>query len=296
MYSEYNKIKIVSNDTEENSWIVRVTKIKSDLSIVITPKVHVDGINGYEITFALTHATAKVYVGPKDETGSNVDAGEEGKFYTRDKVAPYGYSKTEPQFNFEIVPEEGYEFNDGVEWGEATEMSSSAVEFITPKANYNKIKLSANGGYTLTKVAGALTITAVATEKSGGQQNDPVTVTLNLAEYATANSVTSGTKVSSIALDTVVTAKATGTDDNTGKIYIGNTGTTEWRFYKSGTGTLTIEVAEGYTLVSAKGGLATSNYGDPTETEFTVAENKASYTNTSSNFNIKTLEVVYKAA
>ena len=161
---EYNKIKIVSNDTEENSWIVRVTKIKSDLSIVITPKVHVEGINGYEITFALTHATAKVYVGPKDETGSNVDAGEEGKFYTRDKVAPYGYSKTEPQFNFEIVPEEGYEFNDGIEWGEATEMSSSAVEFITPKANYNKIKLSANGGYTLTKVAGALTITAEATQ------------------------------------------------------------------------------------------------------------------------------------
>ena len=293
---EYNKIKIVSNDTEENSWIVRVTKIKSDLSIVITPKVHVDGINGYEITFALTHATAKVYVGPKDETGSNVDAGEEGKFYTRDKAAPYGYSKTEPQFNFEIVPEEGYEFNDGVEWGEATEMSSSAVEFITPKANYNKLKKSANGGYTLTKVAGALTITAVATEASGGQQNDPVTVTLNLAEYATANSVTSGTKVSSIALDAVVTAKATGTDDNTGKIYIGNTGTTEWRFYKSGTGTLKIELAAGYVLVSAKGGVSTSNYGDPTDTEFTIADNKASYTNTSSNFNIKTLEVVYKAA
>ena len=39
---EYNKIKVVSNDAEENSWIVRITKIKSDLSIVITPKVHVD--------------------------------------------------------------------------------------------------------------------------------------------------------------------------------------------------------------------------------------------------------------
>ena len=175
-------------------------------------------------------------------------------------------------------------------------MSSSAVEFIAPKANYNKIKLSANGGYTLTKVAGALTITAVATETSGGQQNDPVTVTLNLAEYATANSVSSGTKVSSIALDSVVTAKAEGTDSNTGKIYIGTTGTTEWRFYKSGTGTLKIELAAGYVLVSAKGGVSTSNYGDPTDTEFTIADNKASYTNTSSNFNIKTLEVVYKAA
>ena len=42
-------------------------------------------------------------------------------------------------------------------------MSSSAVSFIAPGANYNKIKKSANGGYTLTKVAGALTITAEAT-------------------------------------------------------------------------------------------------------------------------------------
>lgn len=167
---EFNKIKVVSNDAEENSWIVRITKIKSDLTIVITPKVHVDGINGYEITFALTNATAKVYVGPKDETGSNVDNGEEGKFYTRAKTDPYDYSKSEPQFNFEIIPNDGYEFNDGVEWGEATEMSSSAVSFIAPSANYNKLKKSTNGGYTLTKVAGALTITAEATQI---QQVDP---------------------------------------------------------------------------------------------------------------------------
>lgn len=133
---------------------------------------------------------------------------------------------------------------------------------------------------------------------SGGQGGDQegTKVTLNIAEYVTTNSVSSGTKVSSIALDSVVTAKAEGTDGNTGKIYIGNTGTTEWRFYKSGTGTLKIELAAGYVLVSAKGGLATSNYGDPTDTQFEVANNAVSYTNTSSNFNIKTLEVVYKAA
>ena len=291
---EFNKIKVVSNDTEDNSWIVRITKIKSDLAIVVTPRVHQEGINGYEITFALTNATAKVYVGPKDETGSNVDAGAEGKYYTRAKTDPFDYSKaSDCQFNFEIIPNEGYEFNDGVEWGEATEMSSSAVSFIAPSANYNKLKKSANGGYTLTKVAGALTITAEATQVAS---NDPVTVTLSMADYVTANSIASGTKVPSIALDAVVTAKATGTDDNTGKIYVGNTGTTEWRFYKTGSGTLTIEVAEGYELVSVKAGIATSNYGNPTDTDLTVAENKASYTNTSSNFNIKTLEVVYKAA
>lgn len=131
---------------------------------------------------------------------------------------------------------------------------------------------------------------------TGGDTVDPAsvkTVTLNLADYATANSIASGTKVSSIALDAVVTAKASGTDSNTGKIYIGNTGTTEWRFYKSGTGTLEIEVAAGYVLISAKAGLATSNYGDPTDTNLTVAENKVSYTDSSSNFNIKTLEVKY---
>ena len=160
----YNKIKVVSNDAEENSWIIRITKIKTDLSIVITPKVHVDGINGYEITFALTNATAKVYVGPKDETGSNVDTGVEGKFYTRANADPYDYSKAEKcQFNFEIIPNEGFEFNDGIEWGEATEVSSSLATFINPTANFNKIKKSANGGYTLTKVAGSLTITAEAT-------------------------------------------------------------------------------------------------------------------------------------
>ena len=131
---------------------------------------------------------------------------------------------------------------------------------------------------------------------TGGDTVDPAsvkTVTLNLADYATANSVASGTKVSSIAIDTVATAKATGTDGNTGKIYIGTTGTTEWRFYKSGSGTLEIELAAGYVLISAKAGIATANYGDPTDTNLTVADNKASYTNASSNFNVKTIEVKY---
>ncbi len=149
-----------------------------------------------------------------------------------------------------------------------------------------------NVGATELKAECAVTVK----EQEGGGGQEGTKVTLNIADYATANSVASGTKVSSIALDAVVTAKAEGTDANTGKIYIGTTGTTEWRFYKSGTGTIKIELAAGYVLVSAKGGVSTSNYGDPTDTEFTIADNKASYTNTSSNFNIKTLEVVYKAA
>lgn len=159
----FNKIKIVSHDAEDNSWIVRITKIKTDLTIAVAAKEHVDGINGYEITFALTNCTAKVYIGPKNETGSNVDAGVDGKFYTRAKDDPFDYSKEEKcQINFEIIPNAGHEFDDGVEWGEATEVSSSAVSFIAPSSNYNKLKKNADGTYTLTKVAGSLTITAVA--------------------------------------------------------------------------------------------------------------------------------------
>lgn len=160
----FNKIKVVSNDAEDNSWIIRITKIHSDLTIAIVAKQKVEGaIDGHEITFALTNCTVKVYVGPKDETGSNVDAGVAGKYYTRGKNDPFDYTKTEGQLNFEVIPNEGFEFKDGITWPEASEVSSSAVSFITPSANYNKLKLNADGTYKLTKVSGALTITIAAT-------------------------------------------------------------------------------------------------------------------------------------
>jgi len=160
---EYNKIKIVSNDAEENSWIIRITKIKSDLTIAVVAKEKVEGaVDGFEVTFALENCTVKVYVGPKDETGSNVDTAE--AYYTRSKTDPYGYTKSEGQINFEIIPNSGFEFKDGIEWPvEKPEVSSSVVSFIAPSANYNKLKLNANGTYTLTKVTGALTITISAT-------------------------------------------------------------------------------------------------------------------------------------
>lgn len=156
---EYNKIKIAASDATENSWTIRVTKIKSDLAIVITPKLHQeDAVDGFEVTFALTNCTVKVYVGPKNETGSNVDTAE--KYYSRSKTDPYDYTKSEGQINFEVVPNAGFKFDDGITWPETKpEVSSSAVSFITPSANYNKLKLNADGTYNLTKIAGALTIT-----------------------------------------------------------------------------------------------------------------------------------------
>lgn len=127
-----------------------------------------------------------------------------------------------------------------------------------------------------------------------GQPSAGTTLEFSLATYATANNVASGTQVKTIAADAVVTLNAVGTDGNTGKIYIG-TDYTEWRFYKSGTGTLEIVLASGYELVSAKGQIGTSNYGAPSEVEFTIASNKVSY-NPGANFNVKSLEIVYKEA
>ena len=124
----------------------------------------------------------------------------------------------------------------------------------------------------------------------------PATVTVNfsLATYATANNVASGTKVSSIALDENVTATASGTDANTGKIYIGSS-YTEWRFYGSGSGKLTITIGTGYVLDSVTIGKGTSNYGAPTDTALTVSNNQAEFA-PGSNFNVKTIVVVYHAA
>lgn len=120
---------------------------------------------------------------------------------------------------------------------------------------------------------------------------DETTLNFSLASYATANSVSSGTKVSTITPDSVVTLEAVGSDSNTGRIYSNDT-YTEWRFYSSGSGTLKITVANGYELLSASGQIGTSNYGTPSTVNFTVTDNKVEYS-PGSNFNVKSLSITY---
>ena len=123
-------------------------------------------------------------------------------------------------------------------------------------------------------------------------QDETVTLNFSLAEYATTNNVSSATKVNTIAADDVVTLQAVGSDSNTGMIYIGSE-YTEWRFYKSGSGTLKITVPDGVTLVSAKGQIGTSNYGVPSEVTFSIENNNVEY-NPGVNFNVKSLQIVYR--
>ena len=163
-------------------------------------------------------------------------------------------------------------------------------------------------GSTLTGVAdGNVTVRATATGHNDvydemeisvySPSSSTTTINFKINEYCPANNITGGSKVSSMALDANVTATASGTDGNTGKVYQSTQDTSlwEWRFYGTGNGTLTITVASGYVLDSVVIGKATSNYGSPSDFSMTVANNQAVYS-PGSNFNVKTIVVTYHAA
>lgn len=149
---EWNNIKAQGNG------VYRITKIKADITVTITPVVDAGGetIDAAKVTFTLTNCTVKVYVGPKAEDGSNVDAGPD--FYSRNKAEPYAYEKGDnAQFNFEVVPNAGFKFVDGVTFDDAGEAKANAVSFIS--GSYNKLKKIDTNLYRLTKVTGDIAIT-----------------------------------------------------------------------------------------------------------------------------------------
>ena len=82
------------------------------------------------------------------------------------------------------------------------------------------------------------------------------TATLNIEAYADANNWVNGTKYATATVSPV-TFTATG-GGNTGKYY---TSGEEWRFYQSENASITISVAEGYTLVSVIPTYNVSNNG-----------------------------------
>ena len=168
---EWNDLKAQSTEG-----VFRITKIKADITVTVTAVDPAELIPGFEVTFNLTHCSVKVYIGAKNEAGDNIDAGPQ--FLSRDKTDPTKYAKGDnAQFNFEVVPEEGYEFNDGITWtvdadtGEC-EAKANLVSWIAPAKegapSFNKIKKAnadvKNGPFNLTKINGALVITLTATE------------------------------------------------------------------------------------------------------------------------------------
>ena len=134
--------------------LFRVTKVQEDLTIAIVA-VKGEQAQGYKVTFVTAHCSVKVYVGPKNTDGTNLDTAENGVYYARLKDSPYDIGFTTPQINFEVICDEGYEF--------VPEIVDDKVTFI--QGDYNKFQLKA-GVYNMTKIASDLTITITATLKA----------------------------------------------------------------------------------------------------------------------------------
>lgn len=156
--NEWNKLSGQGND------IYRVTKIKADITITVTAKQpSSDDKDGYAATFNITNGTLIVYAGQKNEAGDNLDTPENGVYYTRDKDGVM--TKSDGQFNFEVIPDAGYGFDCGLALG--AQASPSSISFITNAqggaANFSNFKYVSEGLYRITKVAGALIINIVCT-------------------------------------------------------------------------------------------------------------------------------------
>ena len=133
--------------------IFRITKVQEDLAVSIVA-AQGEQAKGYKVTFVPTNCQIKVYVGPKNEAGDNLDTPEDGVYYARLKDSPYDIGFTTPQMNFEVVCENGYEF--------VPEIVEDKVSFIS--GDYNKFQEKTGGYYNITKVASDLTITIAATQ------------------------------------------------------------------------------------------------------------------------------------
>lgn len=158
MGNEWNKI---CSDEDPNSY--NITKIKAAITVTITARaVTGQEKEGYLGTFNIQHGTIVVYQGEKNKNGDNIDTPVDGKYLSRVKAGTV--SKTKAQFNFEVFPEEGYEFNSGLALG-----GESSPTGVTQFAigNFGNFKRNKNNGnlYSITKVASDITVNIVCTLK-----------------------------------------------------------------------------------------------------------------------------------
>ena len=83
-------------------------------------------------------------------------------------------------------------------------------------------------------------------------------VSLNIGEYADANSWANGTRYTSITMDENISITVSNGGSNTGKYY---TNGEEWRLYQTEDAEVTISCVEGYTILSVEITYAVSNTG-----------------------------------
>lgn len=158
MGNEWNKLCSYDDDNSYN-----ITKIKAAITVTIAVRAVTGNEKaGYVGTFNIQHGTIVVYQGAKNKTGDNLDTPDgDGKYLSR--VSKTGeISKTKAQFNFEVFPEEGYEFVSGLALkGESSPIG--VTQFVT--GNFGNFKRDANNGnlYSITKIASDIVLNIVCT-------------------------------------------------------------------------------------------------------------------------------------
>ena len=78
----YKNLKQNPDNVAGQENIFRATKIQGDITIAIVAQAG-EQAKGYKITFNTTNCSVKVYVGPKNADGTNLDTPEDGVYYAR---------------------------------------------------------------------------------------------------------------------------------------------------------------------------------------------------------------------
>lgn len=112
---------------------------------------------------------------------------------------------------------------------------------VTTSATFSGYDMSTEGKQTVTVTVGNESVTYEITVNPAGTM-PPTTVTKTISDMS--GNQTDGTKVSSMAMDDVITLSAS-TKGNNGKVY-----GAEWRLYASDTGTMTVSSKAGYVIES----------------------------------------------
>ncbi len=223
----------------------RITKVQEDLTVTIAP-VQGEQAKGIKVSFVPTHCEIKVYVGPKNADGTNLDTAEDGVYYARSKDAPYDISFTTPQMNFEVVCDDNYEFKPTI--------TADKVDFITftqaeGKDGYNKFKNNGDGTFNITKIDSDLTITITATEKQDEPPVQGTKVTKTVAELKADNGWENAGVVNSFTLGQV---DITMTGDNGDTKYYDSGNNLRIYILAGGAGSVAFAAKDGYTIVSVK--------------------------------------------
>lgn len=109
---------------------------------------------------------------------------------------------------------------------------------VTASASFSGYNMSTAGNQTVTVSYGGQSTTYQITVTSG------TVATVIIQDYASAHSWSNGTKYTTVDVDQIITATASG-GSNDGRYY---TSGYEWRFYQTSSGSLTISCEDGYTI------------------------------------------------